>query len=91
LLIARTPYELNLEIRKVFEDEDSQIKKHMKRAEWTKKNLPEVINYYGLNISKKWKVKTLFVVDEPLFSSNFKQKEGITILTYEELQNRYSF
>lgn len=91
LLMARTPYELNLEMKKVFDNEDSQIEKHIKRTNWVKQNLSIVIKLYGLNPSKKWKVKSLLIVDEPLFSSNFKSKEGIEVVTYEDLKNRYSF
>lgn len=89
LLIARTPYELNLERKKTFVDENSQIERHLRRAEWVKKNIQIVLDNFGLDNRKKWKVKSLFIVNEPLFSSHFRNNPGLEILTFDELAKRY--
>jgi hypothetical protein len=87
LLIARTPYELKFEIQKVFEDEKSHISKHQKRTEWIKENLQIVLDHFGLKYSKKWQVRSLFVHNEPLFSSHFKKAKGMRILSSEEFRD----
>jgi hypothetical protein len=86
LLIARTPYELNLEMNKIFDDENSFIKKHLKRIEWITENFQIVLQSCLLDHRKKWKVKPLLIVNEPLFSSHFKNKPGLKILTFDELK-----
>lgn len=89
LLIARTPYELNLEMNKIFDDKNSFIKKHLKRIEWITENLQIVLQSCLLDHRKKWKVKPLLIVNEPLFSSHFKNKPGLIILTFDELKCRF--
>jgi hypothetical protein len=87
LTVARNPYELKLELRKVFEDETSLISRHQKRTGWIKENLQIVLNHYKLIRSKKWKVRSLFVFNEPLFSSHLRKIKGIRILSYEEFKD----
>jgi hypothetical protein len=87
LSAARSPYELKLELRKVFEDETSLISRHQKRTGWIKENLQIVLDHYKLIRSKKWKVRSLFVFNEPLFSSHLKKIKGIRILSYEEFRD----
>lgn len=89
LLIARTPYELNLEIKKIFVDENSLIKKHLRRVEWVKKNIQILLDNFGLDNMKKWKVKPLFIVNEPPYSSHFRNTPGLEILIFDELEKRY--
>ena len=89
LLIARTPYEIMLELRKVYEVEKSLMKKFQNRIEWCNKNINEIINYYKLNTNRKWKIKPYFIVNEPLFSSHLKKFENINTLTFLEVKEKY--
>ncbi len=90
LLVAKTPYEVMMETKKVFEGDKSLMAKFIKRIEWVKNNLQVVLNYFELDTSIKWKVKSLFVVNEPLFSALLKnQSDTVQILTYHELEKKY--
>ena len=39
----------------------------MKRVEWCKEHISEIVKHYGLE-KKKWKIDYCFIVNEPLVS-----------------------
>ena len=88
-LMARTPYELSMEYKEVFESDNSYINKFSKRVKWIKENIDEVIKHYMLDNEKKWKIKSMMVVNEPLFSSHFRSQNEMDIMTLNELKQKF--
>jgi hypothetical protein len=88
MLVARTPYELYLELTKVFNAPNSQLVKHLRRYNWGKKNLDLILSTFKLN-KDHWKIKALFVSQNPLFSPFIYSKKNITFFTYEDLKELY--
>ena len=69
--LSRNFYEIYNEYLKMFDisNEKSFYNKHMKRVEWIKNNISDVISQYKLP-NKNWKVTYLFVVDDYLISKD---------------------
>lgn len=89
LLVSKTPYEMMLEMKKVYEGEKSHMKMFQKRITWVKDNFSEITKFYKLSPNRKWKIKSYFVVNEPLFGSHLRSYENITTLTYLEIKEKY--
>ena len=85
---VRTPYELNLEMGKIFGD-NGHLKKHERRVNWFKNNLENIIKYFGLNEYLDWCVKSIFVSNEPLFSSHFHKQKDTEMISVTELKEIY--
>jgi len=70
LNVARTPYEMHGELEKLFVGENSIIQKHQKRIEWVKNHFKDVLSRYQLSIDKKWKIESVIVIDNEIFSTH---------------------
>jgi hypothetical protein len=88
MLVARTPYELHLELTKVFSSNNSQLAKHLRRYQWGKKHLDLILKSYELN-NDKWKIRVLFVSQNPLFSPLIQSNQEFIFFTNEDLKNLY--
>ena len=83
---SRNPYEMHLEYKKMFEDTNKKkgyYTKHCRRVDWCNQHLYDFQEQYGL-IGNGWKVIGLFILSQPLVSTEFYHKE-ITMLTEKEL------
>lgn len=67
---SRNPYEIQLEYQKMFVDGKKKcyVTKHNRRVAWVKEHLEDLKLQYGLD-NASWKVKGLFIVNEPLISN----------------------
>jgi len=89
---GRTPRELSNELSKMFPQGDGRkrsfIEKHLRRAEWVRNHLVEVVKVIvvGSNIGDltKWEVQPLIVVDRELVTPFLREPE-IPIIAFEEL------
>lgn len=73
---SKNPYEIKKEYEKMFDDSNnvSFSTKHMKRVQWLKKHIKDVKQEYNLT-DEKWKVKGMFIVNEPLISKDIYNKD----------------
>ena len=83
--LSRNMYEIYNEYLKMydFNNDKSFYNKHMRRVNWCKNNINDIINHYHLNKSK-WKIDYCFIVNNPLVSSK-ALKINIKTYTIEEL------
>ena len=72
---ARTPFEMGNELANFFvgtEQRRSIIDKHQGRVRWIADNLDEVLRYFEIVRTGKWKVGSLIVIDRELFTPFFE-------------------
>jgi len=84
--LARNMYELHFEYLDMFnpDNKKSFYNKHMKRVEWCKNNIDDIITHYQLP-NLKWKIDHCFIVNEPLIS-NKAMKANVQVYTLEEIE-----
>jgi hypothetical protein len=66
--VARTPAELSHEVGKLVGNQKSAEQMHIRRVDWLKSHLREVLGEYGLDASQRWTVEGWIVVSERLVS-----------------------
>jgi hypothetical protein len=74
LEIARNPIEMSRELETLFIGDghnEATMTKHLRRVEWVKNNLPLVLNSYGINNDRRWKIDPLLVVSSEMISPHF--------------------
>lgn len=83
--LSRNMYELYNEYHDMFDpdNEKSFYNKHMKRVEWCKNHISDIVKHYNLE-QKKWKIDYCFIVNEPLIS-NKVMKVNINAYTLEDI------
>ncbi|MBC1501836.1 hypothetical protein HB943_14640 [Listeria weihenstephanensis] len=81
--LARNPYEIEMEIKKIFKGEKSFLVKHQKREKWVVENLDTILEHYELP-QGKWKIKSMFIVSEHIISRDLK-KNNTQFLGIKEL------
>lgn len=87
LAIARTPHELKAELDYVFKGsmkEKSTVEKHHLRVTWVKDNLAAILNSFNVAHTGHWRVESLLVFDEAIFSSHI-YGSPIRVLSYRQL------
>jgi hypothetical protein len=72
LSIARTPAEMANELSTLFVAVDKRptVARHQRRADWIKRNLPLVLQHYGMSPKGKWRVEPVMVVDRELLTAH---------------------
>ena len=67
--LSRNMYEMYNEYHDLFDPDNKKsfYNKHMKRVEWCKDHIVDIIQHYGLE-KKKWRIDYCFIVNEPLIS-----------------------
>ncbi len=87
---ARTPYEMAQEHKVMFEGDKSYQKKHQRRVEWLKEHIDDVKSEYHLE-NADWKVRGVFIVNEPQVSKDIYKHEMVIIskseLTAEKIEH----
>lgn len=84
--LSRNPYEIQLEYKKMFVDDKKKCfaTKHKRRVEWVREHLEDLKLQYRLDNSAVWRVKSLFIVSEPLISNQIYGKD-IEVVSKSEL------
>jgi hypothetical protein len=90
LLLSRTPYEMHSELTKVFNSDNSQMKKHLLRLEWGVQNIKLLVQHFNLDMKHKWKVKAYFVSSTPLFSPLITKIKHAQYFSFDDLKKKYS-
>ena len=83
---SKSPYEMDQEYKKMFLDTEKEkcfATKHKRRVDWVLNHIDDLKVEYGLK-DYKWRVKSLFIVNEPIISNAFYDK-GLKIITYSQL------
>ncbi|MFW2503469.1 hypothetical protein ACN078_20300 [Clostridium diolis] len=83
---SKSPYEMDLEYRKMFVDKEGEkcfATKHKRRVLWINEHLEDVKIQYGLD-GEGWSIKDVFIVSEAIISNAF-YNAGATIITYGEI------
>lgn len=90
--LAKNFYEIHNEYIKMFDFDNpkSFYNKHLRRVDWIKKHINDLIVQYNLP-NKKWKVEYLFIVDDYLISKEiFDVKVNLTTLyNLESILKKY--
>ncbi len=84
--ISKTFYEIQMEYESIFIDKNnkkSYVTKHNNRTEWLKNHINDLIEEYNLK-GHNWDIRSLFIVNEPIISNEFYNK-NIKFITYNEL------
>lgn len=82
---SRNPYEIRQEYIKMFVDNGKKVcfaTKHKRRMEWLKEHIDDLKVEYGLD-DREWIVDGVFIVSEPLISSELYNKKIKCISTAE--------
>ncbi|MBF2599172.1 hypothetical protein IA929_04040 [Listeria seeligeri] len=81
--LSRNPYEIAMEIKKIFKGEKSFLAKHKKRENWVSTNLNVVLEHYDLP-KGRWKVESMFIASEHIISRDL-EKNNTRFLSIKEL------
>jgi hypothetical protein len=88
LALARTPHELANQLEGLMRGADNSegrtVTRHGKRLVWIQQNLPAVLSHFGQDDPDRWKVRGMFVVDEPLFVAHLRNI-GMDVVSLESL------
>lgn len=87
LSAARTAHDMANEIRSLFHGhghKKSYVEKHERRVSWLKANLEGVLQSFGIDSSKKWKVEPLIVVSQELLTP-YLHSSSMRVISYEQL------
>lgn len=82
---SRNPYEIQLEYQKMFVDGEKKCyaTKHNRRVNWVREHMEDLKIQYGLDNST-WGISDLFIVSEPLISTQVYQQD-IEVISKAEL------
>ena len=83
--LARNMYELYNEYYDMFDSSNKKsfYNKHMKRVDWCKAHVLDIVKHYGLE-KKKWRIDYCFIVNEPLISDK-AMKININAYSLEDI------
>lgn len=87
LSVGRTAHDMANEIQSLFHGhghKKSYVEKHERRASWLKLNLGDVLNSFGIDSAKRWKVEPLIVVSRELMTP-YLHNSTIPVISYEQL------
>ena len=84
--LSRNMYEMYNEYHDLFDPDNKKsfYNKHMKRVEWCKDHITDIIQHYGLE-KKKWRIDYCFIVNEPLISDK-AMKVNINAYILEDIE-----
>ena len=84
--LSRNMYEMYNEYHDMFDPDNKKsfYNKHIKRVEWCKNHISDIIQHYGLE-KKKWRIDYCFIVNEPLISDKV-MKVNINAYTLEDIE-----
>ncbi|HII07744.1 MAG TPA: hypothetical protein HA349_10655 [Methanotrichaceae archaeon] len=90
LALARTPHEMSIEIKNLFEGSRSKrpiVERHQRRVDWIRKNLKDVLARLDLELDHvgKWKIELLIIVNIELMTPHIR-KSPIRVLSLAELE-----
>jgi len=91
LEVARNAIEISHELEALFtgnSKKEATVKKHNKRSEWIKENLPSVLGSVGIHDNKKWKVEPILVVSTEMMTSAF-HKSTIPVFQVDRFISEY--
>lgn len=82
---SRNPYEIQLEYQKMFVDGEKKCyaTKHNRRVNWVREHMEDLKIQYGLD-NATWGISGLFIVSEPLISTQVYQQD-IEVVSKAEL------
>lgn len=80
---ARNPYEMAMEHKAMFEGEKSFQNKHQRRVDWLREHINDIKTQYRL-VDANWRIKGVFIVNEPQVSKDVYKHE-IDIISKSEL------
>jgi len=88
-VVARTPYEMDSELKKFFQGngKKSAIEKVEERATWVRENVGKILTWLQLGDIgkvKKWKIRSVIIVSHELFTPYLK-KSPIPVISFEKL------
>lgn len=86
---SKSPHEMQLEYEKMFKDTDTKksfVTKHQRRCEWVKEHIEDLRIEFGLE-NAKWRVKSLFLVNEPIISNSFYGK-NLKVIIYNNINEK---
>lgn len=86
---SRTPYELAREIDELVKERDgskSVVQKHQARVDWITQHVAETLQFLRLDAKGKWKVCSVIVVDEPMWTIRLHELDA-AVLTFEQLKS----
>ena len=85
---ARNPFEINNEIRKLLDGDNSAVAHHSKRLKWLQENLDVVLDSFGIRCgTRQWVVEGLIVVSSPLFSPLIRSSP-VRVVVLGDLQDK---
>jgi hypothetical protein len=86
--VARTPHELSSEVTRILYGDGktpSVVARHQERVNWVRNHISDVLTFFKVQASGKWRVKSYIVVDEALMTPHLR-KCPVHLLTVEELK-----
>jgi hypothetical protein len=83
--IARIPPELANEIKRLLEGDDSAMHKHGDRVTWLRKHVPEILTWFGVPKTGRWRVQGLVVASRDLITP-LAQDSPLPLVSYRALE-----
>lgn len=82
--LARTPCELDYEVKKLFKTDDSAAVRHGKRLQWLKDHIPALCDRLEIERGGTWRVSGLIVLSRKLLSP-YIHDSPIKVLSIDDL------
>ena len=91
LEVARNAIEISHELEALFtgnSKNEATVKKHNKRSEWIKENLPSVLSSVGIHDKNKWRTEPILVVSSEMMTTAF-HKSTIPVFQVDRFISEY--
>lgn len=91
LEVARNAIEISHELEALFtgnSKKEATVKKHNKRSEWIKENLPSVLSSVGIHDKNKWRIEPILVVSSEMMTTAF-HKSTIPVFQVDRFISEY--
>lgn len=84
--VARTPFELSSEVKKLFSGQDSAASHHEKRVLWLERHLTDICAWLNLPLNRgRWRVEALIIVSSVLMTP-YIYESSFRVMSLEELK-----
>jgi len=85
LAVCRTPREFKNQVDSLFEEEEGFLRKHIRREQWAKNHLEELLQFLKLSGHGKWRVTSIVVLSQPLLAA-YLGNTPMSVVTFEQFQ-----
>lgn len=89
---ARVPHEFSAQLKKLLDNKNGHVAKHLRRVEWVRSHRVDVLAHFKITPSKKelvgWRVRSRILVEDEIFAP-YLQKPSIEVIGWQKFKERF--